>query len=248
MKKIPSQWILAAVFFVLGGMIYLIPGMKFTAVFCTGLSILCLLHYALCKWAEISKSGKVCKVIFRYGLILGFALILVVEGCLLRRGGEESVALPSDAVIVLGAGVNGENPSLVLQSRINAARDYIKRHPGIPVVLSGGQGPGEDITEAEAMYRVLKEEEGIFLLEERSTSTEENLAFSKEILKEYGIDPHHATVAIVTNDFHVLRASMLAGEQGYGSVFGVGEPVPWWWLQVNYYLREAFALMKDMIF
>ncbi|MBR4870387.1 MAG: YdcF family protein [Oscillospiraceae bacterium] len=167
---------------------------------------------------------------------------------MIYRGAEEYSALDADAVIVLGAGVNGENPSLVLQTRIRAARDYIAGHPDIPVVLSGGQGPGEDITEAEAMRRALEETGAELLLEERSTSTEENLAFSKEVLTEYGIDAESARIAIVTNGFHVTRACMLASEQGYETVFGVGAPIPWWWLPVNYYLREAFALIKDLIF
>ena len=248
MKKLPFPWIFAATFLVLGGMIGCIPGMRFTALFCMGLAFLCILHWVLSGWARKSKVGNVCKVIFRYGMIVGFVLILMVEGYLLHRGTEDRSALPADAVIVLGAGVNGENPSLVLQSRITAAREYIYEHPDVTVVLSGGQGPGEDITEAECMRRALEGEGAELILEERSTSTEENLAFSKEILEQRGIDPQNSTIAIITNDFHVTRACMLAGELGYETVFGVGTPVPWWWLQVNYYLREVFALMKDMIF
>lgn len=248
MKKIPFHWIFAVFFLVLGGMIYFIPGMKFSALFCAGLAFLCALRWGLSKWSEKLRIGKVCKVIFHCGLIAGFALILLVEGYLLHRGTEDYSALPADAVIVLGAGVNGENPSLVLQSRINAAREYMQENPGIPVVLSGGQGPGEEITEAECMRRALESEGAELILEERSTSTEENLVFSKELLEERGIDPESSSIAIITNDFHVVRACMLAREQGYETVFGVGAPVPWWWLQVNYYLREAFALIKDMIF
>ena len=248
MKKLPLPWKLAVVFILLGVLVWCIPGMKFSAVFCLFLAALCALDRALSLWGKKSKCGKVCKVIFRYGIIVGFSLLLVIEGYLIYRGAEEYSALDADAVIVLGAGVNGENPSLVLQTRIRAARDYIAGHPDIPVVLSGGQGPGEDITEAEAMRRALEETGAELLLEERSTSTEENLALSKEVLTEYGIDAESARIAIVTNGFHVTRACMLASEQGYETVFGVGAPIPWWWLQVNYYLREAFALIKDMIF
>ena len=72
--------------------------------------------------------------------------------------------------------------------------------------------------------------------------------FVRYYAEKYGIDAESARIAIVTNGFHVTRACMLASEQGYETVFGVGAPIPWWWLQVNYYLREAFALIKDMIF
>ena len=247
MKKLPIQWKLVCFFVILAMLFWCIPGVKFSAAFCTFLAALSVLHWGLSMWAKKSESGKVCKAIFRYGVIFGFALLLVVEGYLICRGTEEYSALDADAVIVLGAGVNGEDPSLVLWTRIRTAQEYIATHPHIPVVLSGGQGPGENITEAEAMRRVLSEEETVFILEERSTSTEENLAFSKELLKEHGLDVENAHIAIVTNSFHVTRACMLAHEQGYGTVFGVGAPLPWW-LQGNYYLREAFALIKDMIF
>lgn len=252
MKKGTLNWILAGLFVVLGAVIYMIPGMKFSALFCVGLALLCVIGHLLENWAKKNKAGKVCKVIFHYGVILGFTLLLIIEGYLLSRAGEDFSALPADAVIVLGAGVNGERPSLALQSRIDAVEEYLQEHPDIPVVLSGGQGPGEDITEAEAMYRALKTEDEAensrFILEEKSTSTEENLAFSKELLLQNGIDPAEDTIAIVTNDFHLVRARMLAEEQGYETAYGVGAPIPWWWLQVNYYLREAFALVKDIVF
>ena len=247
MKKLPLLWKLAAMFILAAGIIWCIPGMKFSAAFCVFLAALCALYKWLSFWGEKSKCGKVCKAIFLYGLIAGFSLLLLIEGYLIYRGAEEYSALDADAVIVLGAGVNGENPSLVLWTIINTAREYIENHPDIPIVLSGGQGPGEDITEAEAMRRTLEETGAVLLLEERSTSTEENLAFSKEVLKEHGVDAESARVAIVTNGFHVTRACMLAYEQGYSEVFGIGAPLPWW-LQGNYYLREAFALIKDMIF
>ena len=247
MKKLPAQWKLFCFFMILVMLFWCIPGVKFSAAFSAFLAVLSLMHWGLSCWAKKARIGKICKAIFLYGLIAGFSLLLVIEGYLVYRGAEEYSALDADAVIVLGAGVNGENPSLVLWTRINTAREYIENHPNIPIVLSGGQGPGEDITEAEAMHRALEETGAVLLLEERSTSTEENLAFSKEVLAGCGIDAESARVAIVTNGFHVTRACMLAYEQGYSEVFGIGAPLPWW-LQGNYYLREAFALIKDMIF
>ena len=72
-----AAWIFAAAFLVLGGMIGCIPGMRFTALFCMGLALLCILHWVLSGWARKSKVGNVCEVIFRYGTIVGFALILM---------------------------------------------------------------------------------------------------------------------------------------------------------------------------
>ena len=151
---------------------------------------------------------------------------------------------------MLGAGVNGETPSLILQRRIDAAADYLKLHPDVPVVLSGGQGPGEDITEAEAMRRGLAArgvDESRLLKEERSTSTAENFAFSKALLEAQGFETEGAAIAVVTSDFHCFRAHLLAGRAGLSTV-DVPAEVPWRMLAVNYYVREFFALGKTVLF
>ena len=151
-----------------------------------------------------------------------------------------------DAVIVLGAGVNGEEPSAALWSRIRAAEDYLETRPDIPVVLSGGQGPGEAISEAEAMRRALWSEDGAensrLLLEEKSANVS-----MKALLEERGLDTGRATIAVVTNDFHCFRAHMIARKQGLRTI-DVPAELPWWWLTANYYLREAFAVVKTALF
>ena len=111
---------------------------------------------------------------------------------------------------MLGAGVNGETPSLTLRTRIDAAAAYLEEHPDVPVVLSGGQGPGEAITEAKCMRRALVRrgvDESRLYPEERSTSTQENLRYSRAILEELGVDLTQR-VAIVTSDYHLCRASI----------------------------------------
>ena len=128
--------------------------------------------------------------------------------------------------------------------------DYLEGRPDIPVVLSGGRGPGEDISEAEAMRRALwkdgGEGNGRYLLEERSTNTAQNFAYSKALLEEYGLDTGTATVAVVTNDFHCFRAHIIAQRQGLETI-DVPAELPWWWLTANYYLREAFAVVKTAL-
>ena len=240
MKKLPLLWKLAAMFILAAGIIWCIPGMKFSAAFCVFLAALCALYKWLSFWGEKSKCGKVCKAIFLYGLIAGFSLLLVIEGYLVYRGAEEHSALNADAVIVLGAGVNGENPSLVLWTRINTAREFIENHPDIPVVLSGGQGPGEDITEAEAMRRTLEETGAVLLLEERSTSTEENLVFSQALIESHG-GSAESDVVVVTSDFHMFRALRLAEKLGYTAVSGKTAKTLWLLVPQNH-VREILAI------
>lgn len=235
----------------LGMLLSFVPGIRFSSYLCFGLAALLLLWLLLKIWGEKSRIGKVCKIIFLVECTAVLLLLVCIETVILRYGEEDRTAVPVDAVIVLGAGVNGEQPSLTLQTRIDMAAEYMALHPDLPVVLSGGQGSGESITEAECMRRQLwtnsEEWNGRYLLEEKSTSTAENFAFSKEILLQNGIDPETAVIGVVTNDFHLYRARVIAERHGM-EIVGVGAELPWWWLTANYYVREAFALVKTLIF
>ena len=113
-------------------------------------------------------------------------------------------------------------------------------------MLSGGQGPGEDISEARAMYNALTAR-GIdperLILEEQSANTRQNLQNSLTLLP----DNYHQSVAIVTNDFHMGRVRLLLNAAGPGRVVQVPAKLPWWWLSANYYLRESFAVVNDQV-
>lgn len=111
----------------------------------------------------------------------------------------------------------GERPSRVLSERLCAAYEYLNRNPKAVCVLSGGQGDGEEISEAECMYRYLTGR-GIdgarLLLEDRSTTTAENLQYSMELLQQHGID---GSVTIITSEFHEYRANQTAKRLGITS-------------------------------
>ena len=85
-------------------------------------------------------------------------------------------------------------------------------------------------------------------LEEDAVNTAQNFSFSRPLLEEAGIAPAEDPVAVVTNDFHICRARLLAARQDYGRVFGIPARLPWLHLEINYYIREAFALVKTLIF
>lgn len=226
-------------------------GMKFTGYFLLGTLAIWYCGMYLHRWGKRSRRGQACYRVFLAGLGLGIVCLAGIEAAVVFRGEADNSAIPVDAVIVLGAGVNGETPSAALWSRIRAAEDYLEIHPDVPVVLSGGQGAGEAISEAEAMRRALWKEDGAenarLLLEERSTNTAENFRFSKALLEEWGLDTGTATIAVVTNDFHCFRAHMIARRQGLKTI-DVPAELPWWWLTANYYLREAFAVVKTSLF
>ena len=239
---------------------YLVAGLRFSAfLFCCA-AVVAIVFGLL---EHFSAQGYLAARWIRRGMLLflglGFAFFSVLEYQVVSHGLGEGRAvgaegIQADAVIVLGAGVNGETPSLTLKQRILYAKNYILHHPGIPVVLSGGQGEGESITEAEAMRREMIFPESVevsLLLEEKSTNTRENLRFSKEILEENGVDTAQAVVAVVSSDFHLYRAERIAREEGIQMV-GIAAPLPSGWyytvLTWNYYIREAFALAELLVF
>lgn len=250
-RREEALWILAALLLMVFALCFTVfPGVRFSGWLALAVAGVCAAAVFLRHWAKKSRVGKLCKRIFLAGLAAGLFLFLTVEGLLVFRGERDNSALPADAVIVLGAGVNGETPSLILQSRITAAAEYLQKHPQVPAVLSGGQGPGEAISEAEAMRRgltALGVEEGRLWLEDRSTSTAENFAFSKAVLEARGVETDTAVIAVVTSDFHCFRAHLIAGRVGLAT-FDLPAEVPWRLLSMNYYVREFFALGKTLIF
>lgn len=149
-------------------------------------------------------------------------------------------------LIVLGCKVRGENPSLMLRKRIMAAREYLSENPEAVCIASGGQGSDELISEAECIKRVLVEN-GIspdrIILEDRSTSTDENIRFSLEKMRENGLS---GSVTIVSSEFHLLRASMIGKKYG-AEVFAIPSQTAVWLLP-TYWLREIFGVTYQFIF
>ena len=119
-------------------------------------------------------------------------------------------------VVVLGAGVNGTVPSQALRERLEAAQDYLARYPEAVAVLSGAQGDGEAITEAQCMYDWLTARGVVpdrLRMETKATTTEENLRCSLDLIEaETGTRP--AQIAAISGEYHLLRAELLARRAG----------------------------------
>ena len=244
----------AAVLLALAGVVLMtvrLWGMRFSGFLLAGLAAVLIMALLLDRWAAGSKAGRLCRRIFQTALTLVLVPLLLIEIYVINVGRSGLPALPADAVVVLGAGVNGKSPSLSLHTRLTAALDYLEENPDVPVVLTGGRGYGEEITEARCMYDWLTArgvDPARLILEEQAGNTAENFAFSKKPLEEQGVDPAEDSVAVVTNDFHIARSRLIAARQGYGHAFGVPAELPWLHLEVNYYLREAFAMVKTWVF
>lgn len=187
----------------------------------------------------------------RGGRIFLTAAVIVAAGILITALTETffmvktvlHVPPENTPAVVLGCSVKGTRPSRILEERLEAAYDYLKENPEAVCILSGGQGPGEDISEAQCMYEYLtaKGIDGARLfLEDQSTTTEENLAFSKEILEKEQLG---SRIAVVTSDFHAYRADMIAASlnlEGYSAA----SHTAWIYLPI-YYVRELYAILEQ---
>jgi uncharacterized SAM-binding protein YcdF (DUF218 family) len=192
------------------------------------------------RWA--SWIGKIAYCLF----LLSFILI---EGFIIYELQESKKVDPHniDFVIILGAGLHGEKPSKTLETRLEAGAHFLMVNRDIPVVVSGGQGPGESISEAAAMGMYLKNagiEENRIFYENKSTTTYENLKYSKQLIEQLGLK--EPTVLIITNDYHIVRAKMIAKEVGFRN-YGLGADSPFF-VKINYFIREYFGIVKTWFF
>lgn len=148
-------------------------------------------------------------------------------------------------LVVLGCKVYGEHASRSLRERLEAARIYLNKNPEVMCIVSGGMGEGENISEAECMYRYLVAK-GVdpsrIIKEEESTSTRENLRFSKKILEERGLGKN---IAIATSEYHQYRASQIARKLGFSVGAVPGRTA--WWLFPTFYVRELYGILYQAL-
>ena len=172
-------------------------------------------------------------------LAAGVFLVCVMS-LFVIRGMHERREAGFDYMIVLGAQVRGTVPSRALLRRLERAVSAAEENPEAVLILSGGQGGGEDISEAECMHRYLLEagiKEERLVMEDASTSTQENLLFSDSLT-----GCSKGRCGIISNDFHICRALMMAEKAGYGDAHGIaapGDPV----MEVHYIVREGVAIL-----
>lgn len=153
------------------------------------------------------------------------------------------------AIIVLGSGIEGNQPTPTLAKRLDKSAMVFQQYPNTPMIVSGGIGFGKTYSEAEIMSKYLNRKFSIpkqyILQEAESTSTELNLINSKPILQQHHIhlnDP----IIIVTSDFHTIRAKAIAQKQGYQNINMVASETPLY-IRYNAWLREYFAFMSGWL-
>ncbi|MGN0317705.1 MAG: YdcF family protein [Lachnospira sp.] len=237
-------------------------------------SIICLLYYIICAlyagtgssfifiWmigavffafvygvriAEIKNYfviNPIIKYIFTAIIILGLSVFIILEA-LIINGMSKKCPEKCDYMIVLGCKIRGDHITKSLRRRLEAACEYANDNPETIIIVSGGKGPDENLSEAQAMRDYLVEH-GIsderIIMEDKSTDTNENMMYSKEYIAD-----SDASVAIVTSNFHLFRSIRIARHQGINNVYGIPSPSDKV-LFINYMVREAVGIMKDFLF
>ncbi|MCF0137522.1 MAG: YdcF family protein [Oscillospiraceae bacterium] len=233
---------------------YLIPALLVLIglgmdIFFTGTSYLaCTLYFIAAVIVLFRLLGKKLRRVFSLLLALGVLYFIFVEVPIIGAASGDR-DFEAEYVIVLGALVRGEVPSAAMTERCTAALDYMNAHPNVTVIVSGGQGDSEDISEAEAMYRWLVgrgADAGRIVLEDSSTSTKENLEFSFDIIRSLGGDPGRDT-AVVTSEYHIYRAKLIALDLG-AEIGGIPARTTHPSVKINYFIREAFGVTYKWVF
>lgn len=247
-KKSPMAFVLAAlglacIIYCLAIMFFMGYGSRFFLVWGVMGVFFGLWSFLLFSPKLLKKIPKLLKWLFLILFLIGLCGFCGVEAMIFSSFGEKP-SPGADYVIVLGAQWKTSGPSYVLQKRLDAALTYLYENPDTIVIVSGGQGRNEPISEAQGMKEYLADRgiaEERILLEDTSTNTYENLANSSALL-----DKQTQRVVLVTNNFHVFRASSIARHQGYARLEGLAaDSYPA--MLPNNLLREFVGVLKDTL-
>lgn len=228
---------------------FMIRGYSFTALVCLGI-IGVILFYTLMPLVGrvFPQFARVTTIVFTVLLLCGLALFSFTEYHIIQASFGTPDA-EAEYLVVLGAKVRDDGPSVSLWDRINAAADYLKAHEDTIAIVSGGQGEDEPITEAQCMHDELVKlgiDESRIWMEDKATSTDENMRFSLDLIEEKtGTRPEK--LAILSSEYHLYRSSLMTKKLG---IEFVGVPAKTSRLSqlVNHAMREVAGVWHFHIF
>ena len=194
----------------------------------------------------IKEKGKpaviICSVLLALALIF-FTVFFATLANVISH--SKYTASDEKVVIVLGCQIRGDVPSMSLVQRSNAAVKYLEEHPNAIAIASGGQGADENLSEGQCIFNLMTEK-GIspdrIIIEDKSTSTDENIKFSREIIDTLSLDYN---VAIATNEYHEYRASMICKKNGLNSSSIPAPSSPRG--KPTFFTREVFGVWAQFI-
>lgn len=195
---------------------------------------------------KLVKSKRGRRIVAAISLVASVAIVTFVVTTTLMVTATTKSGSGNEVLIVLGCKVDGDQPSSMLGERLVAAKQYLDVHKNAVCIVSGGKGADEGISEAQCMYNWLVSngiEKDRIYMEDKSTSTLENIEFSTEILEKEELGTN---VAIATNEFHIYRAGTVAEKNGltYSAVPAKTNL----WLVPTYSVREMYGIVLTALF
>lgn len=238
--------VVGSILFVYGAILCVMSNLNFGVILVVLLGVfIALAGVFFKKIKEAVKNG-----FLKWCIIIVIAILcaeIVLVSFIAIYGITDDVTYSEDAVVVLGAGLRGDKVTLPLKLRLDKAIEYHGKNPKAHIVVTGGQGFQETVTEAYAMEKYLVEhgvEKNVIIKEEKATSTAENMEFSKVLLdKMFAKD---CSVVVITNNFHIFRSVTLAKNVGFDDVSHIHAGLQWYNL-LPCYLRESLAVLKLLI-
>lgn len=192
-------------------------GISFSSIFLIVSMALIYIVFSRRDLCSKSKHLNIIYNIYKIIIIIFVSSFLLLEGLILLNINETKDVDKVDNIdtmIVLGAKVNGTEISNTLKLRLDKAIEYYNKHKSVNIIVSGGQGNDENITEALAMknYLISNGVNSNNIIEEnKATTTLENIIYSKKILDNMN---DKGKVLIVTSDYHLFRGRLIASILG----------------------------------
>ena len=225
-----------------------VPGYSFSALVCLCL-IAIILFYTFMPLIGLKfpMFAKWTTRVFTVILVIGLLVVGLTEAVIIKASfGDPKEQV--DYMVVLGAKVNADGPSVSLWDRICGAYTYLEAHPEVTAVLSGGQGTDEPITEAECMYRELVSlgiDPKRLWIEDNATSTWENLNFSLDLIEEKtGQRPQK--LGVLSSEYHLFRASLFA-KACHVEFVGIPARTSRWGQRINHFMREVAGVWHYLL-
>ena len=242
-------WLLCLLFAALAFFFkFCVPGYSFTALVCLVLAGIIAFYTVTGLFLTAYPDPlRVIRLVFTVCLCIGLLVVGITEAIIIHAsfGDPEEHC---DYMVVLGAKVREDGPSVSLWDRIYAARDYMLEHPDVIAVVSGGQGPDEPMSEAQCMYEKLVGlgiDPNRIWMEDQATSTWENLNFTLELIEEKtGVRPEK--LGLLSSEYHMFRASLFADACNVESV-GIPAKTSRFFQGLNHFMREVAGVWHYII-
>ena len=181
-------------------------------------------------------------------LALGIALFCALE-IVIAVNSRTEINNEPEIMVIFGCQVKPWGPSVLLQDRLDTALEYLETDSDITIVVTGGKGDDEHVSEARCMYDYLIEhgvDKSRIIMEDMSRNTVQNIRHTRAMLDAMDYDILHEDYLLVSNGFHLARIKMLWGD--YGTVSTLAAPSTHFPSRVKMFFREPLALVKSFLF